>query len=180
MRKELFWAVMFSLVTVCVDASRGWSQPVEVRKAIEVWFDENDNCRGVPDVHSSLPACIRREILSSQLDMFGYCYGRKNQIGAEMQWHSCRPDSIRMDAIGSREAVAETAAEIAAAFKDGEYGADPDRVRALLWYNIASVFNPAKYVGLRDELLKQVSGVEAQQAEQLAQRCKVSNFRDCK
>ena len=63
---------------------------------IELWYDANSRCRGGS---GSSPlteaACSERERYSSRLDALGRCYGKRGQIGAEMKWHFCSPDSIR-------------------------------------------------------------------------------------
>jgi hypothetical protein len=63
---------------------------------MELWHDANSRCRGGRgDSPLTEAACSERERYASRLDSLGRCYGKRGQIGAEMKWHVCSPDSLR-------------------------------------------------------------------------------------
>jgi hypothetical protein len=58
------------------------------------WHKANEVCRGTSD-DGTMPACDRRDEVSAQLDLVGWCYGKKGQAGYQMKWHACGRGSIR-------------------------------------------------------------------------------------
>ena len=53
-------------------------------------------CRGSSgDAPATDQICKLRDKVAKVLQGIGYCYGRKGQTGAEMQWHKCARDSLR-------------------------------------------------------------------------------------
>jgi len=65
---------------------------------IDLWYDANDRCRGGSgDAPLTMAACAEREKLSSRLESLGRYYGKLGQIGAEMEWHICQPNSIHAE-----------------------------------------------------------------------------------
>lgn len=56
----------------------------------------NSACRGGSgDDPRTQRACAERDRVVSALQRAGYCYGRRGQVGAQMSWHRCGPDSLR-------------------------------------------------------------------------------------
>jgi hypothetical protein len=56
----------------------------------------NGMCRGWSgdDPHTQ-QVCDVRDRLGGALKQAGYCFGRRGQVGAQMSWHRCGPDSLR-------------------------------------------------------------------------------------
>jgi hypothetical protein len=55
----------------------------------------DEECRGASDVTDAIQhACQAREAIALALDKLGWCYGKKNQGGADMRWHKCTKDSL--------------------------------------------------------------------------------------
>jgi hypothetical protein len=70
--------------------------PTAVQSLLELWEKQNAKCRGGSgDEPETLRMCDARDETSRRLDKLDYCYGKNGQIGAEMEWHRCGPDSIR-------------------------------------------------------------------------------------
>jgi hypothetical protein len=64
---------------------------------IKRWYDANSRCRGGSgDSSATEAACRERDGYDELLSALGQCYGRKGQIGAEMKWHFCGPDSLQL------------------------------------------------------------------------------------
>jgi hypothetical protein len=40
-------------------------------------------------------ACGARDYVSYLLSERGYCYGKEDQAGFEMEWHACTSNSVR-------------------------------------------------------------------------------------
>lgn len=56
----------------------------------------NSACRGGSgDDPRTQRACAERDRVASALQQAGYCYGRRGEVGAQMIWHRCGPDSLR-------------------------------------------------------------------------------------
>ncbi|WP_315742232.1 MULTISPECIES: hypothetical protein [unclassified Bradyrhizobium] len=63
---------------------------------IERWLDANSRCRGgAADAPTTAAACAERQRYDTSLNLLGQCYGKRGQIGADMAWHPCGPDSLR-------------------------------------------------------------------------------------
>ncbi len=61
---------------------------------IAQWQEQNSLCRGLHgDDPRMQPACDERQRLGRALDTQGWCYSKKGQMGYQMQWHKCGPDS---------------------------------------------------------------------------------------
>ena len=53
-------------------------------------------CRGEPgDNPLHYKICATRAKVGRLLDRMGWCYGKREQISAEMRWHPCEKNSIR-------------------------------------------------------------------------------------
>ncbi|WP_354265970.1 SH3 domain-containing protein [Bradyrhizobium sp. I1.7.5] len=70
--------------------------PEPAATLIDLWADANGRCRGGSgDSAKTDAACAERERLGERLDGLDWCYGKRGQIGAEMQWHGCVSSSLR-------------------------------------------------------------------------------------
>ena len=62
----------------------------------KLWAQQNENCRGG---HGDDPrtdaACAARETYYAKLRVIGWCYGKRGQLGYQMSWHKCGPDSLK-------------------------------------------------------------------------------------
>jgi hypothetical protein len=79
-------------------ASKSRNTPAHSNEAelIQEWVGQNLACRGGSgDESSTWEACGARDVTARRLNELGYCYGKKGQSGAQMQWHRCGPDSIK-------------------------------------------------------------------------------------
>jgi hypothetical protein len=67
-----------------------------LKPMISAEHDLDVMCRGgSPEEFTTVEACKRRDKLVNALYGKGYCYGKKGQPGADMQWHKCGPNSLR-------------------------------------------------------------------------------------
>jgi hypothetical protein len=64
-------------------------------RLISVARDLNTACRGgMPDDKGNLDQlCAIREKLGKVINKLGYCYGKRGQAAAQMQWHRCTSGS---------------------------------------------------------------------------------------
>jgi hypothetical protein len=67
-----------------------FAQPPLARDLLSIYRDLNDMCRNRndDDLHR-MRACNIREKVARLLNTMGYCYGKKGQDAADMQWHKC-------------------------------------------------------------------------------------------
>ena len=72
-----------------------FGQPPLARDLLSIYRDLNDMCRdhGNDDRHK-MRACNIREKVARLLNTMGYCYGKKGQDAADMQWHKCTVHEI--------------------------------------------------------------------------------------
>ena len=63
---------------------------------IQRWNDLNSDCRGGSgDDPKTLEACDERDqTVGRALEDLGWCYGKEDQAGYQMQWHKCEADSL--------------------------------------------------------------------------------------
>jgi hypothetical protein len=62
----------------------------EPQRIISQWMQQNGDCRGGRgDADNTWRACDRREAIGTKLEAVGWCYGRENEAGYQMQWHLC-------------------------------------------------------------------------------------------
>jgi hypothetical protein len=63
---------------------------------IQRWNDLNSHCRGGSgDDPKTLEACDERDqVVGRALEDIGWCYGKEDQAGYQMQWHKCEADSL--------------------------------------------------------------------------------------
>lgn len=73
---------------------KAWFPPSESETLVKRWLDENNTCRGSSGPASD-KACKQREITSGKLSSLGWCYGKNGQVGSDMWWHRCGPNSLR-------------------------------------------------------------------------------------
>jgi hypothetical protein len=73
------------------------AQADTVHDLISVARDLNTACRGgMPDDKGNLDQlCAIREKLGKVINNLGYCYGKRGQAAAQMQWHRCTSTSMR-------------------------------------------------------------------------------------
>lgn len=69
-------------------------EPAQIEKLIDIWININASCRGGSG-RSAEKACKEREVVSSALDAHDMCYGKEDQVGADMEWHKCTSGSVR-------------------------------------------------------------------------------------
>jgi|GEM_PF-2388062 hypothetical protein len=78
----------------CAVPAFGRDDPMKAMISAE--HDLDVMCRdGSPEEFTTVEACKTRDKLVKGLHDKGYCYGRKGQAGADMQWHKCGPNSVR-------------------------------------------------------------------------------------
>ncbi len=67
---------------------------------IELYEDANAICRGNSgnDV-KTWANCAARSVYGTALNERDWCYGKEDQVGAEMQWHECEANSLRFKPI---------------------------------------------------------------------------------
>lgn len=57
---------------------------------IKDWSVANSDCRGLSgDDPRGYSACQRRDEITEKLQAIGYCYGRPEEAGYQMDWHIC-------------------------------------------------------------------------------------------
>ncbi len=66
------------------------------QELISLWTGSNSICRGAHggDVKVAA-ACLSRSVYGVALNERDWCFGRKDQINADMTWHRCNGDSLR-------------------------------------------------------------------------------------
>lgn len=70
---------------------------LSVETLINMWFAENSACRGGRgDDNATIVACDTRTVIGVELERRNWCYGREGEYGAQMVWHRCGADSIRL------------------------------------------------------------------------------------
>lgn len=85
-------ALAGGLPTVASAAAQSFPEPANTM--IKVWMDLNGRCRGGSGKIAEV-ACQGREQLTPRIVKYGYCYGKRGQIGADMAWHRCEATSLR-------------------------------------------------------------------------------------
>jgi hypothetical protein len=72
------------------------AQAPAVRTLIEQTRAVDAQCRsGDPGDPKTAAACKRRQGDAARLNRLGWCYGKRGQIGADMDWHRCTRSSYR-------------------------------------------------------------------------------------
>lgn len=66
-------------------------------EAVLAWHqDANTRCRGGSgDSQATWQACGERDAYGRVLNGMGWCYGRRGESGAAMNWHRCEANSNR-------------------------------------------------------------------------------------
>ena len=78
----------------CAAPAFGRDDPLKTMISAE--HDLDIMCRGgSPEDFTTVEACKQRDKLVKALHGASYCYGKKGQISANMQWHKCGPNSLR-------------------------------------------------------------------------------------
>lgn len=69
-------------------------EPVPV--LIKLYSEADSGCRLAMNNSVQVKvACVSRSIYGAALNDRDWCYGRKEQANAEMEWHECGVDSMR-------------------------------------------------------------------------------------
>ncbi|MET3924860.1 hypothetical protein [Devosia sp. 2618] len=67
---------------------------------IQLWEDTNGTCRGASgDDVKTWAACAARSVYGAALNERDWCFGHKDDAGAEMKWHECDANSLRFPPI---------------------------------------------------------------------------------
>jgi hypothetical protein len=77
-----------AVVISAVSFSDSWAQQTLPREADE-WHAANYICRGSSGPKSDA-ACSRRELLQTQLEKSGWCYGAPGQFAVNRKWQKCQ------------------------------------------------------------------------------------------
>ena len=78
----------------CTVPAYGRDDPMKAMISAE--HDLDVMCRGgYPEEFTTVEACKQRDKLVKALHDKSYCYGKKGQAGAAMQWHKCGRNSLR-------------------------------------------------------------------------------------
>jgi len=90
----------FSIVlAAALLATAAQAQSPQVDRLLNRYGRLNDACRGGPgDSAKTMAACCSRQRVGIRLERLGWCYGKSEQTGADMEWHRCRRDSEHHDA----------------------------------------------------------------------------------
>jgi hypothetical protein len=86
---------------LCIAVFMGSAFPVlaqddETTRLLEDVVTLNTRCRGGSgDDMETWMACGARDYVSYLLSERGYCYGKEDQAGFEMEWHACTSNSVR-------------------------------------------------------------------------------------
>ncbi len=95
-------AVRLSVVAVVmlfsVHSFAQGNAPGDAQSLLQRFEQLNGRCRGGSgNDPATWAACDERERLGPRLNALGWCFGREGEMGAEMQWHRCGPNSRRWD-----------------------------------------------------------------------------------
>ena len=74
------------------------AQSEEVVRLIQRETIVNDICRGTDPGAEQKAACCERSKVGVRLNKLGWCYGKRNEIGANNKWHRCTRNSQRVTA----------------------------------------------------------------------------------
>lgn len=97
MKRSLLWTAVLIATISAVGASSAKEQTAP-EQLIEQWREQNSLCRGLHgDDPRMQPACDARQRSGRALDAQGWCYGKKDQMGYQMKWHPCGPDSLHVE-----------------------------------------------------------------------------------
>lgn len=70
----------------------------DAQRLIAEWKEQNTLCRGLHgDDPRMQPACDERQRIGRSLDRLGWCYGEKDQMTYQMQWHRCDGNSLHSE-----------------------------------------------------------------------------------
>lgn len=89
-------ARLVCLALCAVGACDAASAAPHAEALIEAWREQNTLCRGLPgDDPRSVAACEKRQGIGRDLGRLGWCYGKRDQLAYQMQWHRCEAASLR-------------------------------------------------------------------------------------
>lgn len=94
MRRTVYpaWSVLCLIASASGDALAG----PDPETLVVQWREQNTLCRGLPgDDPRSVAACEQRQGIGRALGQLGWCYGKRDQMAYQMQWHRCGAASLR-------------------------------------------------------------------------------------
>lgn len=84
-----------SLIGIAFFASPAMAQPLPITDLLAIQHELNNLCRGWPGDVRTDEVCELRDQMDKLLNRLGYCYGKRDQIGADMRLHKCTKESNR-------------------------------------------------------------------------------------
>lgn len=91
-------ATMAALLFIGASGSVWAQQAPRPDGLIAKWTAQNSQCRGGHgDDPKTMAACRERSRTGREIDARGWCYGKKDQIAAQYQWHACTRASLQPD-----------------------------------------------------------------------------------
>lgn len=104
MQRLTFSAIVAVIFLAACGATNGNSSssqtsasPDVVVPQINRWRELNSQCRGGPgNDPATLVSCSERDSVGRALEGMGWCHGRKNEYGYQMEWHQCEANSVRL------------------------------------------------------------------------------------
>lgn len=97
-RKAVALALLF-LPAGTVSAQQAMQFPDATETAqelIALWEESNSVCRGTGHGDVRVAAsCLSRSVYGAALNEREWCFGRKEDAGADMVWHRCEAGSLR-------------------------------------------------------------------------------------
>ena len=93
-KRGLGLSLLATVAVGCAVPAFGRDDPLKTMISAE--HDLDVMCRGgAPGEFVTVEACKQRDKLVKALHDKSYCYGKKGQADANMQWHKCGPNSLR-------------------------------------------------------------------------------------
>ncbi|MCW5673399.1 MAG: hypothetical protein KIT15_02370 [Xanthobacteraceae bacterium] len=87
-------AIVAAFILLCSALAKAQTQPAD--DIVEIARGLNGLCRGSSGDTPHLDLiCDLRDKAFRAATKRGYCYGKKGQFGAQMEWHRCTNDSLR-------------------------------------------------------------------------------------
>ena len=90
------WLVLLATTLVFMLPATAKAQTQPADDVVEIARGLNGLCRGLTgDTPHLDQICDLRDKAFRAATKMGYCYGKKGQYGAQMEWHRCTKDSLR-------------------------------------------------------------------------------------
>jgi hypothetical protein len=87
--------VFAALALIVAGSGAAEAQPSVIRAWIEQARAADAQCRGSDPSHPRTAACKSWKADASRLNRLGWCYGKRGQTRADMDWHRCTRSSYR-------------------------------------------------------------------------------------